>query len=110
MELVPLRDLIKDEYGNYYFVIRSDGETLMLVNAFMEISFRRILPITNDYDDLEKYRGKGLGQKPMDTLKHIISSLDNGKSPGYIYNLDDIKHSYNIKFIPLYERAIGTKN
>ncbi|WP_053957152.1 hypothetical protein [Inediibacterium massiliense] len=108
MEILPMRDLIKDEYDNYYVVTRiSDAEKkITLVNAYMELSFRRILFFNDNFKkEFKNYEGLYLGQQAMDILKYRINSLETGEVPGHIYSLNDVKKEYNkIEFVGLYEK------
>ncbi|MDF2649569.1 MAG: hypothetical protein K0Q73_5374 [Paenibacillus sp.] len=49
MNILVMRDLIKDDRGNYYIAVGQVDDQLTLVNAFVEFSFRRILFFNDDF-------------------------------------------------------------
>lgn len=109
MEILLLRDLIVDEYGNYYITVRKreDGnrKELTLANAFMDLSFKRVLGFDNTFkEECAKYENKYLGQEAMDILKSKIKQLSKHEIPGGIYKLSDVLDEYKVKFVPLFER------
>ncbi|TXC89880.1 hypothetical protein FS935_16120 [Metabacillus litoralis] len=108
MEILPIRDLIQDELGNYYIVKAINGKKLTLVNAIIHHSFRRILSedfvaeVNKQYD-----KGVAVGQYFTDALKSKIESISTGKTPGGIYKLSDIQKEYDIEVISLYEKDVN---
>ena len=104
MDILPLRDMVKDEYENYYFVIAKDKESVTLVNAFMEISFRQILCLENDI--FREYDNQYMGKFITDILKTRINALQEKRMAGNIFNLDEVMENYTVKFTPLYNKVI----
>mgnify|MGYP001184949057 CR=1 FL=1 len=109
MDILLLRDLVVDEYGNYYIAMReSENEgvkELTLVNAFIDLSFRRILTFDDSFKkEFAEYEHKYLGQQAMDILKSRIEQLSKHEVPGGIYKLSDVLQEYKVKFIPFFER------
>lgn len=101
MEIKRLGDLVVDERGNYYHVTEKDGETLTLVNAFMELSYRRKL----DRNYIEEHRGEYVGTHAMTLLKSVIERIQAGKTSLRIIPLEDLEKEYDIKIEPLFYRA-----
>lgn len=110
MELIEQRDLIKDDLGNYYVVSSVFGKQVRLVNAVVYFSFNRILTqefveeVNNCYSD-----SVAVGQFFMDMVKSKIDGIKSGKTPGYIYNLNDVSELYNVTVDGLYERSVSIK-
>lgn len=107
MEIIPRRDLVKDELGNYYEITKLNNEEVTLVNAAIYYSFNRILrhefvdEVNKNYD-----HPVGVGQYFTDLLKNRISGLESGKYPGSVYPLEAIKDKYSIKVEGLYEQSV----
>lgn len=99
MEIKKRGDLIVDTYGNYYYAIEEKGDTLLLVNAFVDLTFRRKL------DDLyfEEYQGQYIGDRPMELLKGNIDMIINKKSKLSLYTLEDVEQHYEVIIEPLYD-------
>lgn len=91
-EFVLLRDLVKDDRGNYYIGIKQVGNELHLVNAFVEFSFRRLLGV--DGDLIENYDRQYTGKVALDTLRSWIK-----REKVVSYELDQLKQKYTLKFI-----------
>lgn len=103
-----MRDLVKDEYGNYYIASRVMGNEITLVNAVHFYSFNRIL--SNDFiEDVKKQYEKyvAVGQFFVDMVKGHIESLGREEVPGDIYELADVLKIYNVRFDGLYERDVN---
>ncbi len=105
-----MRDLVQDDYGNYYEII-SVSETekeIVLVNYFMHSTFKRILN-ESFKDEVDKKYGKSVavGQIFTDMLKQRVDMLRESPVPGEIYHISDILEKYKVENIPLYEREVG---
>ncbi|PRS26915.1 hypothetical protein C6W19_24270 [Bacillus sp. RJGP41] len=109
MEILPIRDLIQDDLGNYYEVVGISGGKIRIVNAVVHLSFKRILT-TEFVEEVDKHYGKrvGVGQYFTDMLKDKIERISNG-GKGNIYKLSDVLEEYEVEIGPLYERSIGIK-
>jgi hypothetical protein len=108
LELLVMRDLIKDDLGNYYVIQAINGNKLTLVNAVIYNSFKRIL--SYDFvDEVEKKYGKpvAVGQYFLDALKSRIEGLESGKYPGGIYTLEEVAKNYEIEVNTFYERDVN---
>ncbi|ALS76919.1 hypothetical protein AUC31_17575 [Planococcus rifietoensis] len=108
MELLVMRDLIKDGLGNYYTVTRIQDEKITVVNAFVHFTFRRLLgedlvkEVNNHYS-----KSVAVGQYFQDSLKSRISGLESGKYPGGIYTWEDVEKKYEITHEVFYERDVN---
>lgn len=101
MQIKRLGDLIVDEYGNYYHVVDKKENTLILANAFMELSFRRKL------DDLfiEEHKGEYTGKHALEIIKSVIARVHAKKTSLKIIPLTDLKEQYDIIIENLFERS-----
>jgi hypothetical protein len=77
-------DLIKDQFGTYYFVIGQAQKQLILANAVLSLSFARIL--TEEYFD--EHKREFVGQYPTQQLKNHIEKIQNGETQFNIYLLE----------------------
>ncbi|MBP3037968.1 hypothetical protein J9303_00405 [Bacillaceae bacterium Marseille-Q3522] len=103
-----MRDLIKDELGNYYTSVGLHGNKLLIANAIVYYSFNRIA--NEEYIETVKRQYNtyvGVGQFFTDMLKNKINDLTNGISLGKIYQLDDVRKEYDVELISLYERNVN---
>ncbi|MFC7394919.1 hypothetical protein [Scopulibacillus cellulosilyticus] len=100
MNIKKRGDLIVDCYGNYYYAIDQKEDTLILVNAFMDLSFRRKLDDTY----FEEYQGEFVGGHAMNLLKGNIEMIINQKSKLQIYSLKEVKEHYDVIIDPLYQK------
>lgn len=110
MDINPIRDLIKDEYGNYYVIIKmslNDTENkLTIVNAFVHMTFRRILHFDKDFqNDFKDYEWQYIGKFFMDMLKNRVKGIEKGDLPGNIYNMEEIKQKFKLDIIHFYEKS-----
>ncbi len=97
MKLKKRGDLIVDKYGNYYYAIETSEHHVRLVNAFMDLCFRREL------DDIyyEEYKGQRIGDRPMFLLNGNIEMILNQKSKLKIYSLEEVEAHYEVFIDPL---------
>ncbi|TCP23803.1 hypothetical protein EV207_12826 [Scopulibacillus darangshiensis] len=100
MQIKKRGDLIVDQYGNYYYAIDQKENTLLLVNAFMDLTFRRKL------DDIyfEENEGDYIGDRPMYLLKGNLDMIINKKSKLQIYPLEEVEKHYDVIIETLYQR------
>ncbi|GGH87679.1 hypothetical protein JOD43_003996 [Pullulanibacillus pueri] len=98
MKITKRADLIIDQYGNYYYAIDQKEETLRIVNAFMDLSYRRIL----DETYMEMHAGERIGQHPYNLLKDHIHMVANKRSRFKLYTLEEIEQHYDVILEPLY--------
>ncbi|WP_017687522.1 hypothetical protein [Paenibacillus sp. PAMC 26794] len=95
--LLPVRDLIKDELGNYYDILYVDNQNskVVLVNAVVKLSSNRIL--TDDY--YREHQHEVLTHEATNILKAKIKNLNEGKVPGDIYSLEELKSDFGFEFV-----------
>jgi hypothetical protein len=104
LDIVVLRDLIKDERGNYYVALQISGNELTLVNAFVELSFQTILLFNDNFKEMyESYEHQFMGKIAMDDLRHKYVDLINKKGAGHIYSLDEAGQAFSLIFIDTIE-------
>jgi hypothetical protein len=104
LDIVVLRDLIKDERGNYYVALQINGNELTLVNAFVELSFRTILLFNDKFrDKYANYEHQFMGKIAMDDLRHQYVDLINKKGAGHIYSLEEAGQAFRLIFIDTIE-------
>ncbi len=94
-------DLIVDSRGNYYYAVEQQENMLKLVNAFMDLTFRRRL------DDLyfEEYQGGLIGERPMELLKGNIDMILSNKSKLKMYTLESVEEHYDVIIEPLFDSS-----
>lgn len=98
LEIKKRGDLIIDTYGNYYYAIDQKGSMLRLVNAFMDLTFRRRL----DAVYYEEYHGGLIGDRPMELLKGNIEMILNNKSKLKMISLEEVEKHFDVIIEPLY--------
>lgn len=113
MQLLPLRDLIKDDLGNHYTIVKQttdDINEITVVNAFVEASFRRILRFDDDFkNEFKDYDDQYIGQISMDILLNRIDRLNREDVPGNVYTLEQVLRKYTVKFISMIEYSKNLK-
>jgi len=111
MEILAMRDFIRDDLGNYYAITTVGKSTITLVNAVVYYSFNRVLnnefveEVNKQYD----HKPVAAGQVFTDLVINQIDDLTSGKYPGHIYDLTDVAKNYEIEVVNLYERDVVTK-
>lgn len=104
MELLPLRDFVKDNLGNYYVVINKSSDKLILVNAVTYYSFNRILNEDFVKEMNTQYKDSvAVGQPFLDIVRNKIEGLMEGKYPGKVYLLESLQAEYDVVVDGLYE-------
>lgn len=99
MKLIKRGDLILDKYGNYYYAVEVSDDHVRLVNAFMDLCFRRKL----DEIYYEEYKGQLIGERPLYLLKGNIEMILNKKSKLSIIPLEEVEAQYDVFIDPLIE-------
>ncbi|WP_211748278.1 hypothetical protein [Paenibacillus sp. Marseille-Q4541] len=97
------KDLIEDDRGNLYRAVQQEGNTLVLVNAFVEASFREVMNFEgSDNEQIAAYQGEYIGKPAMDLVRHdyvyALQQLD-----GRLYSLQDTMKNYDVTFIKMIE-------
>ncbi|MDN8592043.1 hypothetical protein Q0V21_25175 [Paenibacillus sp. 11B] len=107
-QLLPMRDLIKDELGNYYVIIgnNQDGK-IILVNAVVFYASNRIV----DKEYFQEHAHETLTHAATEIVKRRIEDMGAGKIPGGIYKLETLKSEFGLDFVVdgLYERNAQAK-
>jgi len=103
MELMAERDLLKDDYGNYYMISNASGESLTVVNAALYYAFNEML----DESLVTKVKGQypneiACGKYFADLVEAHIEKLEKGEMPGGIYSIEDAKQHYKLHVKPIY--------
>jgi len=107
MDILPLRDLIKDDLGNIYVVIKKSEGKLILVNAAVYYSFKRILDVNFVNEVNNNYNHPvAVGQYFTDMVRDRMNGLMEGKYPGKVYLLDAVKKQYDVVVDGIYERSV----
>ncbi|CAM3040141.1 hypothetical protein PASE110613_13650 [Paenibacillus sediminis] len=104
MQIEVLKDIIRDERGNYYVAVHSEGKELTLVNAFVEASYDIILKFDDEFKEkYREYEGSFIGKIPMDNLRHdyVFALKDEGY--GRVYDLKEVSEHYKVTFIDMIE-------
>ena len=106
MELKPERDLIKDEFGNYYFVTNASGDSLTLVNAALYYAFNQMLDEAFIKEVKQKYPNEiACGKYFADLVQEQIDKLESADYPGGIYEIEEVKQQYELHVKPIYDNS-----
>lgn len=92
MKLIKRGDLILDQYGNYYYAVDTTPTHVRLVNAFMDLCFRRTL----DEIYFEEFGGQVLGARPLELLKGNIDMILHNKSKFRIIPLEEVEAHFDV--------------
>lgn len=96
-------DLIEDDRGNLYRAVQQEGNTLILVNAFVEASFREVFHFEeSSKGHLSAYEGEYIGKPAMDLVRHDYVYALHEKE-GKLYTLQDVEKVYEVNFIKMIE-------
>jgi hypothetical protein len=97
LKLIKRGDLIVDPYGNFYYVTDINQSNVRVVNAFMDLCFRRAL------DDIyyEQYKGQLVGERPLALLKGNLDMILNKKSKFSLIPLEELQAEYEVFIDPL---------
>ncbi|KIL35064.1 hypothetical protein SD71_15510 [Cohnella kolymensis] len=104
MEIELLKDLIKDERGNYYTVVHRDGTEITLVNALAERSYAELLEFTDEFKKkYAEYEHQFIGKIAMDVLRHDIVFALKEDGHGRIHPLDAVMQQFRVTFVDMIE-------
>ncbi|HSJ36839.1 MAG TPA: hypothetical protein VK945_01325 [Planococcus sp. (in: firmicutes)] len=104
MDIQAERDLLKDDYGNYYIVSNASGDSLTIINAALYYAFNQTID--------EKFVTKARAQYPnevacgkyfADQVMQHVEELERPDSAGNIYPIEEVKKQYNLHVKPIYE-------
>lgn len=104
MDIQPERDMLKDDYGNYYVVSNASGDSLTIINAALYYAFNQMI----DEEFVEKARELypnevACGKFFADQVMAHIEELEKPDSAGTIYAIDEVKKHYDLHVKPIYE-------
>ncbi|MBA4543839.1 hypothetical protein H1164_13170 [Thermoactinomyces daqus] len=110
MQINLLKDLIIDEYGNYYVAVKAKTgggkpSEYTLVSAFMEIAFSSL--ITEEYYKEHQY--EYVGRYILDLLKNHIEYCKSEGNGCKIIQLSELQKSCKVYFDPFFERNPSVK-
>lgn len=104
MDIELLKDLIRDERGNYYAAVHKEGDELTLVHALLERSYREVLAFTDEFrTKFAGYEGQFIGKIAADALRHDIVFASRADGEGRMYELESVAAHYRISFIDTIE-------
>lgn len=92
MNITKRGDVIVDRYGNYYYAVDQKGDTLRLVNAFMDLTMRRRL----DDDYFEMHKGKMVGERSLELIKGHIDMIINKKNRFQMIPLEKLEEEFTV--------------
>ncbi|AHF08573.1 hypothetical protein [Desulfitobacterium metallireducens] len=102
-KILPFRDLIQDNLGNYYFVSEIGENKMILVNAVVLYASNRIFS-----EELVKdHKGESLTHFATQMVKDHLKLLLSGEIPGKMYLLESLVGTYDIVVDALYDRDPG---
>ncbi|MDN7226277.1 hypothetical protein QWY15_03125 [Planococcus sp. N064] len=103
MELMAERDLLKDDYGNFYMISNASGDSLTVVNAALYYAFNETLDDALVAKVRNQYPNEiACGKYFADLVEVHIEKLEKGEVPGGIYSIDEAKQHYNLHIKPIY--------
>ncbi|AQQ53994.1 hypothetical protein [Planococcus lenghuensis] len=106
MKIVAERDLIKDEYGNYYLATNVNGDNVTVVNAAVYYAFNRMLDEELLADARNLYPNEvAAGKFFADQVAKHIEQLEDEAVPGGIYDIEEVKEAYDLHVKPLYDES-----
>jgi hypothetical protein len=92
MNIVKRGDVIVDCYGNYYYAIDQKGDTIRLVNAFIDLTMRRRL----DDDYFEMHKGKMVGERSLELMRGHIEMIMNKKNRFRLIPLETLEEQFTV--------------
>ncbi|MFC4712786.1 hypothetical protein [Planococcus dechangensis] len=110
MDIQAERDLLKDDYGNYYVVSYATKDSLTVVNAALYHAFNQML--TEDFvkEVKRKYpKDVAVGVYFADLVHEQIEKLEDPAFPGNIYDLNEARKEYDIHLKPIYHDSLHLK-
>ncbi|WP_088009452.1 hypothetical protein [Indiicoccus explosivorum] len=106
MKIVEERDLMKDEYGNYYLATNVTGDSVTVVNAAVYYAFNRMLNEDLLADARNLYPNEvAAGKFFTDQVAKHIEQLEDDAVPGGIYDIDEVKQQYDLHVKPIYDES-----
>ncbi|WP_203332346.1 hypothetical protein [Planococcus beigongshangi] len=104
MEIQAGRDLLKDDYGNYYIVSNASGDSLTIINAALYYAFNQLI----DEEFVNKARKMypnevACGKFFADQVMQHIEELEKPDSTGSIFPIEEVKKRYDLHVKPIYD-------
>jgi len=107
MDIKAERDLLKDDYGNYYVVSYATKDSLTVVNAALYHAFNQELTDEFVAKVKSKYpKGVAVGVYFADLVHEQIEKLEDPEFPGHIYDLNEVRKEYDIHLKPIYHDSL----
>ncbi|WP_033543102.1 hypothetical protein [Planococcus sp. CAU13] len=104
MDIKAGRDLLKDRYGNYYFVSNVSGKSLTIINAALFYAFKQMINEEFVAKAREIYPNEiACGKYFADQVVRHHEELEKPDSDGSIYLIDDVKEHYDLHIKPIYD-------
>ncbi|WP_372868899.1 hypothetical protein [Planomicrobium okeanokoites] len=104
MDIQPERDMLKDDYGNYYVVSNASGDSLTIINAALYYAFNQMIDEEFVAKARELYPNEvACGKFFADQVMGHIEELEKPESAGNIYPIDEVKKHYDLHVKPIYE-------
>jgi hypothetical protein len=99
-----LKDLIKDDRGNYYVAVHKDDRKLTLVNALVERSYRVLLEFNDAFHKrYAEYERQFIGRMATDDLRHDVVFALKEDGNGRMYDLEAVEAQFRVTFIDMIE-------
>lgn len=109
MEIKAERDLLKDDYGNYYIVSNVTGDSLTIINAALYYAFNQM--INEDFVRRvnEQYPNEiACGKYFADLVEQHVEEISRPENGGSIYSIEDVKEEYELHIKPIYSDSFYT--
>lgn len=104
MEIQAERDLLKDDYGNYYIVSNASGDSLTIINAALYYAFNQMIDEEFVTKAREQYPNEvACGKYFADQVMEHVKELESPDSAGSIYPIEEAKKQYELHVKPIYE-------
>lgn len=108
MDIQAERDLIKDDYGNYYLATNVTGTSITVVNAAVYYSYNQMLNEDFLAEIKRIYPNEvAVGKYFTDQVARHIEELENSIQPGSIYHIDEVKEKYDLHVKPIYDDSFN---
>lgn len=104
MDIQAERDLLKDDYGNYYIVSNASGDSLTIINAALYYAFNQMIDEEFVTKAREHYPNEvACGKYFADQVMKHVEELEQPNSAGSIYPIEEAKKHYELHVKPIYE-------
>lgn len=104
MNIQAERDMLKDDYGNYYVVSNASGDSLTIINAALYYAFNQTIDEEFVTKANEQYPNEvACGKFFADQVMQQIEELEKPESAGSIYSIEEVKKQYDLHVKPIYE-------